>query len=378
MFLNILAQEIRKTPTQLADMLGTYVWVFSGDPELPGEVEYLSRHYYPDDAAFIAKHSTMLDAAKHNPGQLVAPEDVSGYVAWCEVKMTFDGVRSVREGWSESSDTPVRESYWELLMSDEQDDEEAYFWLDWAGNAVGAAVVLDDNGSPFLVFDWHHPPGSHASWSGYYLGKRLVEGKDWRLTDEERTRLGIGATFRSVEQLVKEGSPGVYSEDSEEDDFPGRGAGGSSGEKAVGKKRKASIDDKRKASTDEPGAKKMKGSNDELGTKKGKASTDEPGAKTGKVSTDETGTKKRRKRRRRRAQMVSWSVTVLLLLLSAEHLYSDNYFSISSRPVFQNHSRKKTSNSMLIICAGFRIAEFNTTYIQCVVSSAATFHARPW
>ncbi|KAF8344825.1 hypothetical protein F5887DRAFT_1075015 [Amanita rubescens] len=326
--------EIRKTPTKLTDMLGTYAWVFSGDPEYPGEVEKLSRRDYPDDsdAAFIAKYSIMLDAgAKHTPGEPVAPEDVSGYVAWCYVKMTFESVRSVREGWPESSDpdAPITESYWEVLMTEEQDDEEAYFWLDWAGNAVGAAVVLDDNGSPFLVLDWHHPPADHGSWSGYYLGKRLVEGKDWRLTDEERVRLGIGATFRSVEQLVKEGTPGVYSEDSE--DSEEEKVGGSSEKKAAGKKRKANTDEtgakKRKANTEETGAKKMK--------------TDEAGSKTGKASTDETGAKKKRRRRRRRRAQISWSVTVLLLLLSAEHLYSDKCFSTSSRPVFQEPLSKK-------------------------------------
>ncbi|KAF8340207.1 hypothetical protein F5887DRAFT_1077007 [Amanita rubescens] len=350
--------EIRKTPTKLADMLGTYAWVFSGDPEYPGEVEKLSRRDYPDDsdAAFIAKYSIMLDAgAKHTPGEPVAPADVSGYVAWCYVKMTFEGVRSVREGWPESSDpdAPITESYWEVLMTEEQDDEEAYFWLDWAGNAVGAAVVLDDNGFPFLVFDWHHPPADHGSWSGYYVGKRLVEGKDWRLTDEERVRLGIGATFRSVEQLVKEGTPGVYSEDSEEDSEEEK-VGGSSEKKAVGKKRKANTDGtgakKRKANTEETGAKKMK--------------TEEAGSKTGKASTDETGAKKKRRRRRRRRAQISWLVMVLLLLLSAEHLYSDKCFSTSSRPVFQEQLSKKSSNSMSIICASFRIAEFNTIYIQ--------------
>jgi hypothetical protein len=281
-------------------MLGTYVWVFSGDPEYPGEVEKLSRSDYPDDsdAALIAKYSIKLDAgSKHTPGEPVAPEDVSGYVAWCYVKMTFEGVRVVREGWPESSDSdaPITESYWEVLMTEEQEDEEGYSWLDTAGNAVGAAVVLDDNGFPFLVFDWHHPPADHGSWSGYYLGKRLVEGKDWRLTDEERVRLGIGATFRS---LVKEGTPGVYSEDSEEEEVE------SSEKKAAGKKRKAS--------TDETGTKKRKANTEETGAKKMKAGTDEAGAKTGKASTDETGAKKKRRKRRRRRALVSYSLCGLI------------------------------------------------------------------
>lgn len=204
-------QEIRKTPTQLADILGTYVWVFSGDPEFPGDVEKLNRGNYKDDAAFIATYSMTLDTAKHPPGEPVAPEDVSGRISWYSVKVTFNGVRGVREGWF--SDGAVMESYWEVLLTDDDEDEDDFdsqIWLDSEGNTVGASVVLDDNGSPFLVFDGHHPPACHGSWSGYYLGKRLVKGKDWRLTDEERGRLGIGAKFRGMEQLFKEGTPGVY------------------------------------------------------------------------------------------------------------------------------------------------------------------------
>jgi hypothetical protein len=274
--------------------------VFSGDPEYPGDVEKLNRGDYEDDAAFIATYSMTLDAAKHRPGESVAPEDVSGYISWYSVKVTFNGVRGARGEREElSSDGAVMESYWEVLLNefDEDDDSDSVDWLDMEGNAVGAAVVLDDNGSPFLVFDWHHPEAPRCSWSGYYLGKRLVEGKDWRLTDEERGRLGIGAMFRDVEQLFKEGTPGVYSEDVEEEERL----------KAAEKKRKANTGEtgakKRKANTGETGAKKRKVSANETGTNKTNASTsDETAANKTNASADETGAKKRRKRRRRRAK----------------------------------------------------------------------------
>lgn len=258
--------------------------MFSGDQEYPQDLEQGCRGNYTDDAAFIAKYSITLSAAKHNPGQPIAPEDFNGRVTFWEVMGAFEGVRGVREGWS--SDGAVMESCWEVLLTENQDEDEDEdnIWLEPEGNTVGVAVVLDDNGSPFLVFDWHLPEAPRCSWSGYYVGKRLVEGKDWRLTNEERDRLGIGATFRSVEQLFKEGSPGVYSDDSVEE------------EKAVGKKRKAST-------SGETGVKKVKANTDETGAKKGKASTNETGAKKGETSTDGTGSKKRRRRhRRRRAQ----------------------------------------------------------------------------
>lgn len=55
-----------------------------------------------------------------------------------------------------------RESYWEVVLKKDKDG-----WLEWGGNAVGLTTVLDDNGHPFLLFDWSHPIGGHGSWSGF-------------------------------------------------------------------------------------------------------------------------------------------------------------------------------------------------------------------
>ena len=284
-------------------MLGTYAWVFSGDPQFSGDTKDLIRVYYEDDADFIAKHTITLDAAEHRPGRPVAPKDVTGRISWGTLKITFNGVRGVQEGWS--SDGAFMESCWEVLLNevDEDKDYDSAIWLDLKGNTVGAAVVLDDSGSPFLVFDWNHPPGCHSSWSGYYLGKRLVEGKDWRLTDEERGRLGIGATFRDVEQLFNKGSPGVYSEDSEEEDYRCRE---DSEEKDYRCREDSEEEDlkvvgkKRKADTGETGAKKRKVSANETGVNKTNASTSKTAANKTKASADGTGAKKSRKRRQRR------------------------------------------------------------------------------
>ncbi|KAF8717586.1 hypothetical protein AX14_012141 [Amanita brunnescens Koide BX004] len=293
--------EIRETPTRLADILGTYVWVFSGDPEFPEDVEDTIRGYYKDDAEFIAKHTITLDAAKRRPGKPVAPKDVTGHISWGSLKVTFNGVRRVRRG--RSSKGALVESYWEVLLTegDWDKDHDSATWLDLEGNAVGAAVVLDDNGSPFLVFDWHHPPGGHMSWSGYYLGKRLVEGKSWRLTGAERDRLGIGATFRGVEQLFNEGTPGEYSEDSEEEDYYRVGTPGAYCEDSEEEDLKI-VGKKRKAETSETGAKKRKVSANETGANKTKASTSKTAANKTNASADRTGAKKSRKRRQRRAK----------------------------------------------------------------------------
>ena len=225
--------------------------MYSGDPEFPGNVEEENRSYYKDDTQFITMHTITLGTAKDKP---VEPENVNGHITWGTVKVVFEGVRRVRKGLSSDKSIPYMESYWEVLLTE---DENGEVWLDMEGNTVGAAVALDDNGYPFLVFDWSHPPGCHSSWSGYYVGKRLVEGKGWRLTDEEQGRLGIGISSRRV---AKEGRTGVIEEEngchsSDED--------GSSGEDASesGEEEDAASEDvkgKRKASKGETGANKRR------------------------------------------------------------------------------------------------------------------------
>jgi hypothetical protein len=258
-------QEICKTPTQLADILGTYVWVYSGDPEFSGDVEEMNRSYCKDDKDFIATHSIILGTAKNYTGRPAELENVNGHIAWGTAKVEFDGVRRVRERWSSDVAVPWTESYWEVLLTEDENSEP---WLDMEGNAVGAAAVLDDNGYPFLVFDWHHPYAGHGSWSGYYVGKRLVEGKEWRFTDKERSRLGIGRTFESVAQFAKEGRKGVYEEEEDDSDEEDVDASGSSGEDAVSEEDAGEssgenavsedVGEKRKASNGQTGANKRR------------------------------------------------------------------------------------------------------------------------
>ena len=99
-----------------------------------------------------------------------------------------------------------------------------------------------------------------------------MKGKEWRLTDEERGRLGIGSTFRSVAQ-VKGGSLDVYDDDDdddedeeddeeeeeEENDYGGSDeedvdASGKNGEDTVSE----AVGEKRKASNGETGANKRR------------------------------------------------------------------------------------------------------------------------
>jgi len=104
--------EVRKTPTQLADILGTYVWVYSGDPEFGGDVEEMHRSYYKNDKDFIAKKSITLGDAKHPPSQPVELKDVNGHIAWGTAKIIFNGVRRLREKRSSNPAVPWLESYW--------------------------------------------------------------------------------------------------------------------------------------------------------------------------------------------------------------------------------------------------------------------------
>ena len=248
--------------TQLADILGTYVWVYSGDLNefSGGDVEDLLHGSYKDEKEFITKHSITFSNAKHLPGQPVKPKNVNGHVTWGSSKIIFNGVR-IR--------TPS-EGYWEILKTEDQSEETP--WLDDEGNAVGAAVVHDDNGFPFLIFDWNLPLDSipsHLCWLGYYVGKRLVDGKDWRLTDKERRRLGIGRKSKRVAQIAKEGKTGV-DEDEDEDEDEDSQSGTSDEESDVdeedtdadgsseGEAASKDVGEKRKASDGEMGANKRR------------------------------------------------------------------------------------------------------------------------
>jgi hypothetical protein len=96
----------------------------------------------------------------------------------------------------------------------------------------------------------------------------LVEGKEWRFTDKERSRLGIGRTFESVAQFAKEGRKGVYEEEEDDSDEEDVDASGSSGEDAVSEEDAGEssgenavsedVGEKRKASNGQTGANKRR------------------------------------------------------------------------------------------------------------------------
>ena len=243
--------------------------VYSGDPEFGGDLEERDRPYYKSDEEFIEKqHITLAVDAKHPPGQPVELKDVRGHVVYGACKVVFNGLGRLRVGRSKKKTVPFLKNYWELLNTEDESDDPP--WLDDEGNALGAGAVKDDNGHPFLVFDWSHPPGCHSSWSGYYVGKRLVDGKDWPLTDEEERRLGIGIKCEHVAQIAKgkkerekekkAREKKVKEEEVKEEEEvkvkteENTDADGSSREEAASK----DVGDKRKASDGEMGAKKRR------------------------------------------------------------------------------------------------------------------------
>ncbi|KAF9468466.1 hypothetical protein BDZ94DRAFT_1246842 [Collybia nuda] len=218
--------KTRSIPTQLCDILGTYVWVYSGDPEFGGDVEHMYRGKGSDDATFIGNHSITLDTVRHQPGKALAPKSVSGCINWGSLKLAYDGLRCVRKGWSTDESVGWMGSCWEVLLVGEGYVSNGDQWLDPDGNAIRIAAEEDDNGNPFLVFDWSHPQWGHSSWSGYYLGKKIVQGKNWRLTGEEQSRLGMGYAFGKIEKLVTGEREKEYMEDEDEDDSDGDSSSG--------------------------------------------------------------------------------------------------------------------------------------------------------
>lgn len=73
------------------------------------------------------------------------------------------------------------ESYWRLLLTEKYEHEDRDELLDMEGNAMGVAVALD--GAPF----WRLIEVFHLGAIVRGLpGKRLMEGKDWRLASRPR------------------------------------------------------------------------------------------------------------------------------------------------------------------------------------------------
>jgi hypothetical protein len=185
------------------------MWVYSGDPEFPGEIDDLD----PNDEGKLT-----ICVQKDTP---VTLENVHGKITWGTVWYTYQGVKQVHEKWSDTK-SPVLGSAWEIIHEDQGDDEPGGtndLWLDEDGNAFGAMDVRDDKGHPFLVFEWQHPGGGHSSWSGYYIAKKF-DGvqKSPRLTGSETERLGIGLTAKQVEKLATGGESSSDDDSGEEGD----------------------------------------------------------------------------------------------------------------------------------------------------------------
>jgi hypothetical protein len=181
--------------------------VYSGNPQNPGVLPDFVFGGNPD-----INYITVLV----KKGEPIVPENVYGKVVWYDSKFTYKGVKRVREENGDDK-TPWVESCWEVIGNNDTDNREYDSEVGFANeeNEIILSQVLDDNGNPFLLFDWSTPYGGHSTASGYFIGKKVIKGRDWGiwLSDSEMKRLGIDLSFEQIERLAKEGSIG----DSEED-----------------------------------------------------------------------------------------------------------------------------------------------------------------
>jgi len=231
------------TPTKLDDVVGKYFIAYSGDPHFPGDVEEMSKMGYDNVAEFLERHTLTLGAPE---GEAVTLANAQGRINWGTVSHAYTGMERLREKWSADESVPWLESYWRIIITEDENEEG---WLDHDDNAIGVMKVNDDNGCPFLCFDWSHPPGCHSSWSGYYVCKKMVKGKSWRLTEREKARLGIDMSKPRVERLAK----GENASSDEDEDGTEEEDGGSQNREdedskerpQSGKKREADEDDSR-------------------------------------------------------------------------------------------------------------------------------------
>jgi hypothetical protein len=183
--------------------------VYSGDRESPGIVPEIGGSTESNFMTVLAKN-----------GEPVVPENLYGEVRWFDIRFTYKGVKRIREKRGNDK-TPWKESCWEVIGDNDTENPEYDYEVvfDNEGNAIIVSQAVDDNGNPFLLFDWSTPYAGHGTMWGYYVGKKIVKGQkrgQW-LSEEEMERLGMDLSFKQVERLAKEGSIGSDTGDSGND-----------------------------------------------------------------------------------------------------------------------------------------------------------------
>ena len=156
-------------------------------------------------------------------GKPILPENTRGKITWGSCRVELHGVRRGKPLAASANNrledlSPLQAddptdwvaSFW--IIEDIVEDSEQ--WLDPESNGFGATSVLDDQGHPFLFFNWAMAGiggGGDTAWSGYFLGKKVVgsleegDSKRWMLSREEKIRLGIGLTEFQLDQWVNDG-----------------------------------------------------------------------------------------------------------------------------------------------------------------------------
>jgi hypothetical protein len=113
----------------------------------------------------------------------------------------------------ENNSMKYRKNFWEIKEIKWQ----GRAIMDSEGNGFGVCEVKDDNGNPFLKYEWGDAEdyGCHASDFGFYVGKKVDDrDEECQLTDYERVRLGLVLNEAEVEELA---TKGYISESSDED-----------------------------------------------------------------------------------------------------------------------------------------------------------------
>ena len=205
-------------PTTLDSVLGTYRWFY---------YSYDFRDGVEPDSGYITLEKK--SKAKATPAK------VSGSIQLHVHNGTFQGLQKVEEKsvrgkngmWVDTQ--KYRKNFWEI----KEIEWEGSSGMDEVGTGFGVCEVQDDNGNPFLKYEWGDPEAytcHGGNGSGFYVGKKVTPSdgdkrKDesdedesdedesdgdesdqgCELTDDEKIRLGMLLSEKEIKEWATKG-----------------------------------------------------------------------------------------------------------------------------------------------------------------------------
>ncbi|KAL4244919.1 hypothetical protein ABKN59_001462 [Abortiporus biennis] len=163
----------------LRDIFGSYRWVWNDEA---------TEEIHPGD--FGCENTGLVLKASKRGGKLI-PSSVRGTFDCYQLHAKVKGFRQIKVG----------RNIWEIKYLDTSHDQYTSESVMEDGNIVRVLNMNDDDGHPFLEFEWNGGWSGCAQVGAALIAKRETKGGWTGLSDAERKRLGIGMSYEEVRRL---------------------------------------------------------------------------------------------------------------------------------------------------------------------------------